>query len=132
MGSSKYVNPKNMPQANGPYQYGAMQDGWLYIAGQIPVDPDNAAEPLPEGIEKQTEVVFKNIWRILDEVGYKPEDVMNARCFLTNLTRDMDGFNSVYRKQFKPENLPPRTTIGVTALAKGSLVEIDLVAYRKP
>ncbi len=131
MGNSTYVNPSNLPKPNGPYQYGAVQDGWLCIAGQIPVDPDNPSSPLPEGIEKQTEIVFKNIWRILREAGYGPEDVIHVRNFLLNLARDMDGFNSVYKKQFPPESLPPRTTIGVSGLAKGALVEIDLVAYKR-
>jgi reactive intermediate/imine deaminase len=127
-----YINPKNMPEPNGPYQYGLVTNGWLHIAGQLPIDPDKPGEPIPEGIKKQTEAVFKNIWRILGQAGYGPEDVVHVRNFLTDLSRDMQGFNEIYSPQFPVGHHPPRTTVGVSQLAKGALIEIDLVAYKQP
>lgn len=132
MGNIEYVKPSDMPKTQGPFQYGASTDGWLYIAGQIPIDPDNPEADLPPTIEEQTEIVFKNIWRILKTAGYGPEHVLNVRVFLKDLARDIDGYNTVYVKQFAPGKYPSRTTVGVVALAKDALIEIDLVAYKKP
>lgn len=132
MGNIKYVNPENMPQPNGPYQYATVADGWFYMAGQIPVDPDNPTAPLADTVEEQAEVVFKNISKILEAAGYSYEDVTGVRVFLKDLPRDLLRFNTVYTKYFTDEaKHPVRTAIGVTALAKDCLVEVDLIAYKK-
>ncbi|MGI6433682.1 MAG: RidA family protein [Sphaerochaetaceae bacterium] len=130
MSEITYVRPTNMPKSNGPYSYGTIKNGLFFMAGQIPVDPDNPTAPLAATVEEQTEIVFKNIWRIMEAAGYGPEHVMSVRVFLKDLPRDIDRMNSVYKKQFIPNKEPVRTTIGVTALAKDCLVEIDLVAYK--
>ncbi|MFA5513721.1 MAG: RidA family protein [Sphaerochaetaceae bacterium] len=131
MGEIKYVNPPNMPKPNGPYGYGTIQNGWFYMAGQIPVDPDNPSAALPETIEEQSEIVFKNIVRILDAAGYDFEDVTSVRVYLKDLPRDLLRFNTVYTKYFKEGKYPVRTAVGVTGLAKDALVEVDLVAHKK-
>jgi reactive intermediate/imine deaminase len=132
MGNIKYIKPSDMPNTLGPYQYGASTEGWLFIAGQIPVNPDNPDAALPATIEEQTEIVFKNIWRILKAAGYGPQHVLNVRVFLKDLLRDINGYNTVYVKQYEAGKYPSRTTVGVTALAKDALIEIDLVAYKEP
>ncbi len=124
------IRPDDMPNTFGPYRHGTVKNGLFFMAGQIPVDPDNPEAPLPETIEEQTEMVFKNIWRIFKAAGYGPEHVMSARVFLKNLPRDIGGMNTVYEKQFISGREPVRTTIGVVALARDALIEIDLVAYK--
>jgi 2-iminobutanoate/2-iminopropanoate deaminase len=131
MGEIKYLNPKSLSKPNGPYHHASKVDGWLFLAGQIPVNPDAPDAPLPEGIEAQAEIVFKNIALILEAEGYGFSDIVQVRNYLKDLKNDMAGFNRVYSKYIPSEKLPPRTTIGVSRLAKDSLVEIDIVAYKK-
>lgn len=132
MADFQFFNPSTAARPAGPYHQGLTVDGWLFVAGQIPVDPADPTAPVPSGIEAQTELVFKNLRAILADAGYGLSDVVQVRNFLRELKRDMAGFNAVYAKQFAPERLPPRTTVGVAALAKDALVEIDLIAYRRP
>jgi reactive intermediate/imine deaminase len=132
MAGFQFLNPATVGRPAGPYQHAVKVEGWLFLAGQIPVNPDMPDAPAPSGIEAQTELVFRNIRAILAEAGYELSEVVQVRNYLRELKRDMAGFNSVYARQFEPDRYPPRTTIGVAALAKDVLVEIDLVAYRRP
>lgn len=130
MDGRTYVSPAGVAPPAGPYQHAAVVDGWLFIAGQIPTDANDSAAPLPVGIEAQTERVFRNIGAVLSAAGYGFSDVVQVRNYLVNLERDMAGFNTVYAQHFSSTQYPPRTTVGVAALAKGALVEVDLIAYR--
>lgn len=107
--------------------------GWLYVTGQLPVDPEDPEAPLPEGIAAQTRMSFRNLERILAHAGYALSDTVFARVYLTNFKRDYPAFNEVYRGYFSDDaTLPGRTTVGVSDLARDALVEIDLVLYRAP
>lgn len=132
MGEIEFINAAEAGLPNGPYQHAACAGGWLHLAGQIPIDANHPGGSLPDGIEAQTQLVFRNIRAILAAAGYRMSDVVHVRNYLRNLDDDLEGFNSVYARQFESGRFPPRTTIGVQALAKGALVEIDLAAYRKP
>ncbi|MEL6744880.1 MAG: RidA family protein, partial [Pseudomonadota bacterium] len=105
-------------------------DGWVFLTGQMPTHPDEPNAALPEGIAEQTKRVIDNLVIVLNGVGLTLEDVVQCRCYLTKFERDFDAFNAVYRSYFADDRLPARTTIGVTALAVGALVEIDMVARR--
>jgi reactive intermediate/imine deaminase len=118
------------PQPVGPYSHVVEADGWLFVTGQLATDPDNDDQPLPEGIEAQTHKVFDNLKRVLAGVGAGLEHVAQVRIFLTEFERDYAAMNRIYRTYFPPDRLPARTTVGVTALARGGLVEIDLIARR--
>jgi len=101
------------------------------VTGQLPVDPDDLQGPLPDVIAAQTEVVFKNLTRIVAHCGYTLADSAFARVYLTEFKRDYPGFNEVYRSYFPDDaKLPGRTTVGVTALARDALVEVDLVLWK--
>lgn len=132
--SLKHMNaPDAAPAPPGARYSHAVQAGpFLYVTGQLPVDPDDLEAPLPEGIEAQTHLVFKNLARIVAHCGYDLADTAFARVYLTDFKRDYPGFNKVYGEYFPDDaTLPGRTTVGVTGLARDALVEVDLVLYRE-
>jgi 2-iminobutanoate/2-iminopropanoate deaminase len=119
------------PAPVAPFSHATAVDGWLYVTGQMPTDPDDDSAPLPEGIEAQTRRVIENLQRVLAGVGSGLDQVVFARVYLTRFERDYAAMNAVYKSYFAPTKLPARTCIGVTALARGALVEIDLLARKQ-
>ena len=113
-----------------PYSHAVEADGWVLLTGQIPNHPDDDARPLPPDIEEQTRRVMDNLVIVLEGIGLGLEHVLAARVFLTRFEADYERMNEAYRSYFPPEQLPARTCIGVTALARGARVEIDFVARR--
>jgi enamine deaminase RidA (YjgF/YER057c/UK114 family) len=85
---------------------------------------------LPDGISAQTGRVIDNLKLVLNGIGLDLEDIVFARIYLTQFERDYSAMNEVWKGRFAPGKLPGRTTVGVTALAVGALVEIDLIARR--
>jgi 2-iminobutanoate/2-iminopropanoate deaminase len=120
----------NAPKPVGPYSHVVEADGWLFVTGQLATDPDDDSRPLPEGIEAQTRKVFDNLSRALAGAGAGFEHVVCVRIFLTEFERDYAAVNRLYVTYFPSDRLPARTTIGVTHLARGGIVEIDMIAYR--
>ena len=118
------------PERVAPFSHAVEADGWVYLTGQMPTDPEAPDAPLPQGIEAQSERVMENLKIVLGGLGLDLSHVLQCRCFLTHFERDYAGFNNVYKTYFPADRLPARTTVGVTALAVGALVEIDLVAKR--
>jgi reactive intermediate/imine deaminase len=119
------------PPPSSLYSHAVEAGGWLYITGQLPTDPDDPAAPLRLGIEAQSEMCFENIRRILDHARYALEDAVFVRIYLKELERDFATFNRVYARHFpQDEPLPGRTTVGVSALGRGALVEVDLVCFK--
>ena len=119
------------PAPVAPFSHATAADDWIFVTGQMPTDPADDNAPLPQGIEAQTRRVIGNLQRVLDGVGSALDQVVFARVYLTRFERDYAAMNAVYRTYFAPAQLPARTCIGVTALARGALVEIDLLARRK-
>jgi reactive intermediate/imine deaminase len=118
------------PRPVAPFSHAVETDGFVFITGQMPTDPAAPDAPLPEGIEAQTERVMDNLKIVLDGIGLGLEHVTMARIYLTQFERDYAALNALWPTFFEPGKLPARTTIGVTALAVGALVEIDLIAKR--
>jgi 2-iminobutanoate/2-iminopropanoate deaminase len=118
------------PKPVGPYSHVVEADGWLFVTGQLATDPDDDSLPLPDGIEGQTRKVMDNLKRALAGAGATLENVVCVRVFLVEFDRDYAAFNRLYLEYFAPNRLPARTTVGVTRLARGGIVEIDLVARR--
>ena len=118
------------PKPVAPYSHVVEQDGWLFVTGQLATDPDDDSRPLPDGIEAQTRKVMDNLARALRGVGASLADAVCVRIFLTRFEQDYAPMNALYASYFPPDRLPARTTVGVTALARGGLVEIDLIARR--
>jgi len=126
----EFLMVSGAPKPVAPFSHATSADGWLFVTGQIPTDPDDDAAPLPEGIEAQTRRVIENLKRVLVGVGSGLDQVVVARVYLTHFERDYAAMNDVYRSYFAPGRLPARTCIGVTGLARGALVEIDLLARK--
>ncbi|MEQ9244742.1 MAG: RidA family protein [Nitratireductor sp.] len=113
-----------------PFSHAVECDGWVQLTGQMPTDPNDDTAPLPDGIEAQTRRVMDNLIIVLGELGLDLSHVLSCRLYLTQFERDYEAMNAVYKSYFPPDRLPARTTIGVTGLARGALVEIDMVARR--
>lgn len=118
------------PRPVAPFSHAVETDGWVFLTGQMPTDPAAPDAPLPEGIEAQTRRVMENLKLVLSGMGLDLSHVVQCRGYLTEFERDYAAFNEVYRSYFPSDRLPARTTVGVTALAVGALVEIDMVARR--
>jgi 2-iminobutanoate/2-iminopropanoate deaminase len=118
------------PTPVAPFSHATACDGWLFVTGQMPTDPIDDNAPLPEGIEAQTRRVMDNLKLVLAGAGSALEQVVFARVYLTHFERDYAAMNRIYRSYFAAGRLPARTCIGVTGLARGALVEIDLLARR--
>jgi reactive intermediate/imine deaminase len=118
------------PQPVAPFSHAVEADGWIFVTGQMPTDPAAPDAPLPEGIEAQTKRVLDNLRIVLEGLGLALEHVVMARIYLTQFERDYAAFNALWPGYFEAGKLPARTTVGVTALAVGALVEIDLVVKR--
>lgn len=120
----------NGPQPVAPFSHAVEADGFIFVTGQMPTDPEAPDAPLPAGIEAQTRRVIENLKLILAGVGLGLEHVTMARIYLTEFQRDYAALNALWPSFFEAGKLPARTTVGVTALAVGALVEIDLIARR--
>ena len=120
----------NGPRPVAPFSHAVEDDGWVILTGQMPTDPDAPDAPLPAGIEAQTRRVMDNLVLILGELNLDLSHVVQCRCFLTEFERDYAAFNETYQSYFPKDRRPARTTVGVTALAVGALVEIDCIARR--
>lgn len=120
----------NGPRPVAPFSHAVETDGWVILTGQMPTDPDAPDASLPAGIEAQTSRVMDNLEIILKGIGLDLSHVLQCRCYLTEFERDYAAFNDTYQTYFPVDRRPARTTIGVTALAVGALVEIDCVAKR--
>lgn len=120
----------NGPRPVAPFSHAVEADGWVILTGQMPTDPDAPDAALPGGVAAQTVRVMKNLEMILGEMGLDLSHVVQCRCFLTEFERDFAAFNETYQTYFPEDRRPARTTVGVTALAVGALVEIDCIARR--
>ena len=123
----KIIHTEKAPKAVGPYRQGVEAKGFLYVSGQIPIDPATG-KFVEGGIKEQTDQVMKNIGAILEAAGYTYADVVKSTCLLS----DMDHFaamNEVYGKYY-PENPPARAAYGVVKLPLGALVEIETIAVK--
>lgn len=119
------------PPPSSRWSHAVEAAGWLHVTGQLPTDPDDPQAPLRPGITAQAELCFANLARILAHAGYGFDDTVFARIYLKEFERDFAAFNAVYAKHFPDDQpLPSRTTIGVAALGRGALVEVDLVCFR--
>ena len=118
------------PRPVAPFSHAVEADGWIFLTGQMPTDPAAPDAALPEGIEAQTRRVMENLRIVLGEMGLGLENLVQCRGYLTEFERDYAGFNETYQSFFAEDRRPARTTVGVTALAVGALVEVDGIARR--
>ena len=118
------------PDPVAPFSHAVEADGWAFVTGQMPFVGTSIDTPYPHGIEAQTRQVMKNLETVLTGCALSLSNVVSARIFLTHFDQDYEAMNAVYASCFPVGKRPARTCIGVTALAKGARVEIDMVARR--
>jgi 2-iminobutanoate/2-iminopropanoate deaminase len=130
MSEIQFLMIPNAPKPVAPYSHVVEVDGWAFVTGQLATDPDDDSLPMPVGIEAQTHKVMNNLTRALQGAGLGLDRVVSVRIFLTDFERDYALMNRVYESYFAKNRLPARTTIGVMALARGGIIEIDMIARR--
>ena len=118
------------PTPVGPFSHAVETDGWVFITGQMPTDPNDPTAPLPDGVEAQTIRVMENLKLVLAGLGLSLQNVTMVRAYLTEFDRDYAVMNKTYESFFEKGKLPSRTCVGVSGLAVNALVEIDLIARR--
>ncbi|HQR44950.1 MAG TPA: Rid family detoxifying hydrolase [Thermoanaerobaculia bacterium] len=123
-----FVAADAAPKAIGPYSQAVVAGGFLFAAGQIPLDP-KTGDLVGGTIEQATERVFDNLEAVLKAAGLGFADVVKTTVYLTK-GDDFAAMNTVYAKRMG-ENKPARSTLFVAGLPKGSPVEIDLIALAK-
>jgi 2-iminobutanoate/2-iminopropanoate deaminase len=113
------------PAAIGPYSQGIVANGFVFTAGQIPLDPETMQ--LVDGdITAQTERVMTNLAAVLTAAGSGLDRIVKTTCFLADLN-DFAAFNAVYGR-FLGVNAPSRSTVQVAKLPVGALVEVECIA----
>ena len=121
----KTLSTKKAPAAIGPYSQAVRFGKFLFISGQIPINPDTN-ETVKGSIEDQTTQVISNIKAILESAGMDLGDVVKTTLFLKSL-EDFDKVNNVYKMYFK-DNPPARSTVEVSRLPKDADIEIEAIA----
>ena len=121
----KHVISADAPKPIGPYSQGVVAGGFMFLSGQIPLDP-RTNELVGDGIEAQTEQVLKNLLAVLKEAKMGPENVVKTTVFLADL-KDFAKMNEVYARYLGKEP-PARSTVQAAGLPRGVKVEIDVIA----
>lgn len=115
------------PKRVGPFSHAVKAGDFLFVTGQMPTLHENPDVLVSTDIKEQTHQVMKNLKTVLKASGSSFSKVTFVRVYLVNF-QDFDQMNLVYKSYFDIDKLPARTCIGVTGLAKGASVEIDLIA----
>ncbi|NYE24503.1 RidA family protein [Pigmentiphaga litoralis] len=118
------------PDPVAPFSHAVESDGWVFITGQMPFTGRANDSAYPDGIEAQTRQVMANLDTVLTGCGLGLTDVVSVRIYLLHFDRDYAAMNAVYASYFAPGRRPARTCIGVSGLARGALIEVDMVARR--
>jgi 2-iminobutanoate/2-iminopropanoate deaminase len=119
------ISTDRAPKAIGPYSQAVKAGGFLFLSGQIPLDPATG-EFVSGGITEQTERVMDNIAAVLAEAGVGFDAVVKTTIFLTDLA-NFGVVNEVYGSRFSAAP-PARSTVEVKGLPRGALVEIEVLA----
>jgi len=115
------------PAAIGPYSQAVSVGDWIFTSGQVGLDP-NTQEVVEGGFEAQARQVLANLAAVLAESGASFKDVVKATVYVTDLA-DFPTLNALYGEAMG-DHKPARSTVQVSGLPKGVLVEIDLIARR--
>ena len=116
------IETGDAPEPIGPYSQALVAQGVLYCSGQVPLDPETG-ELIEGGIAEQARRCLQNLAVVCQAAGARLEDAARMTIYLTEM-EDFPTVNEVYAEFFS-EPFPVRSTVGVAALPKGALVEID-------
>jgi 2-iminobutanoate/2-iminopropanoate deaminase len=121
------INTNNAPAPIGPYSQATLAGGFLFVSGQIPIDPLSGGL-ISSDIKAESAQVMENIKAILTEAGLGFDNIVKTSIFLTDL-QNFVQVNEVYGTYFTGD-FPARETIQVSALPKGVNVEISVIAVK--
>jgi 2-iminobutanoate/2-iminopropanoate deaminase len=119
------ISTKDAPQAIGPYSQAVRANGFVFVSGQVAIDPSNQ-QVISGDVAAQTERVLQNLSEILEAAGSGLGKVVRSTVFLKNMN-DFAAMNEIYGKYFKVSP-PARSTVEVARLPKDVLLEIDVIA----
>ena len=122
----KIISTDDAPSAIGTYSQGVLVNNFLYVSGQIALDPKNMK--MVEGIDNQIKMVFKNIKKILNEADMGFSDVIKLTILLDNLD-NFEKVNEIMSELFE-KPYPARAAFEVSKLPKNSSIEIETIAYK--
>ena len=122
----KIITSKNAPSPIGPYNQAVIANGFMYISGQVGMNP-KTGKIIKDSISDETEQVMKNLSSILNEASISFENVVKSTIFLSDMN-DFSLVNEVYGKYFDEDTAPARETVQVSKLPLGVNVEISMIA----
>ncbi|MCH9633710.1 MAG: 2-iminobutanoate/2-iminopropanoate deaminase [Chlamydiae bacterium] len=123
---NKEIHTDHAPKAIGPYSQAIQSGPFLFVSGQIPLDPVTGVIQ-GESIEEQTELVLKHLSAILEQAQLTLKNVVKTEIFLSNM-EDFQAMNKVYETSFCQDPKPARQAIEASRLPKGAKVEISCIA----
>jgi len=123
------IHTDRAPKAIGPYSQAVVAKGFIFVSGQIPLDPAKG-EIVGSAIEEQTHQVLKNIQAILEAAGSSMANVVKATVYLAEMN-DFAKMNAVYSQYF-PEPYPARAAFQVARLPREVKIEIEVLALGGP
>jgi 2-iminobutanoate/2-iminopropanoate deaminase len=124
----KAIMTDNAPRAIGPYSQAVSAGGFVFISGQLPLNPATG-DIVSAGIKEQTMQVLENINAILASTGLSTEHVLKTEVFLKDID-DFAAMNEVYASFFTGRTKPARFTVQVSRLPREALIEIACTAYQ--
>ncbi|MCX7757280.1 MAG: RidA family protein [candidate division WOR-3 bacterium] len=125
MSNKKIVFTEKAPVPIGPYSQAVIVDRFVFISGQIGIDP-KTGQLVNGGISEEIRQIFKNIKEILNAVGVDFNSIVKTTVYLTDLS-EFSVVNTIYSEYFV-KDFPARATVEVKALPKGAKVEIEAIA----
>ena len=123
----KIIKTTDAPQAIGPYSQAVQAGGFVFVSGQIPIEP-KTGNVVQADIKAQTKLVMENAKAILAAAGYGMQDVIKSTIFLKDIA-DFAAVNEVYGGYFTSDP-PARATVEVSRLPKDVAIEIDFIAWK--
>ena len=124
----KAINPPNAPSAIGTYNQGIETDGLVFTSGQVGIDP-STGQLVDGGIDMQAAQTLKNIEVILSSLDLGKESIVKLTVFVKNLD-DFPFVNEAFKNFFNGIDYPARSTVKVSELPLGALIEIECIAIK--
>ncbi|MDP3981653.1 MAG: Rid family detoxifying hydrolase [Chlamydiota bacterium] len=128
--SIRKVESAHAPKAIGPYSQAVIAGNFVFVSGQIPLDPMNG-NIVQGGIKEQTERVLLNIEAVLQSAGLSIEHIVKMEVFMTNIGLFQE-MNEAYQEKINGDVKPARYVVEVSRLPKDVMIEIACVAYQEP
>jgi 2-iminobutanoate/2-iminopropanoate deaminase len=127
--NKEIIKTDKAPVPIGPYSQGIKANGFLFVSGQIGLNP-STRKLVEGGMEAETVQIMENIRAVLSAGGARMEDIVSTTIYLKNI-EDFQKMNEIYGKYFSG-NFPTRSTVGVSSLAGGANIEITVTALLPP